>query len=392
MRISGHVTDILGRVALGVLAATLVAFVQPMPPVGGNAAVAPELIRPGVPRPASFADLVQRVSPAVISVSVRLEEDAGGRGAAERRNGRAGGSGFFISADGYAVTNAHVIKPDNTVPLSTKITTAAGDIYDAKVIGLDPLTDLALIKVTGRGDFPFVAFAETPPRVGDWVIAIGSPFGLASTVTTGIVSAADRDIGYGDYNFIQIDAATNHGSSGGPAFDLDGKVVGVNTAIWQTPGDSGGFLGIGFAVPADIARTIVAQLKERGSVTRGWIGVPVQPVTAEVAGRLGLKRATGALVGARRLDASGAIKPDDIVTTFNDQPVQDPRDLARKAGAIAPGASVKLGVLRGSKERIIAVKLRNLADQAQLPNGAASGKPHGKVADAGSRRKRTRSD
>jgi serine protease Do len=392
MRISGCVIDVLGRVSLGIVAASMVAFAHPMLPFGGNAAVTPEAIRSGAPRPASFADLAQKVSPAVISVSVRLEDGPGGRGVAGRRNGRSGGSGFFISADGYAVTNAHVIKPDNTVPLSAEIRTAAGDIYDAKVVGLDPLTDLALIKVTGRGGFPFVAFAETLPRVGDWVIAIGSPFGLDSTVTTGIVSAADRDIGYGDYDFIQIDAPTNPGSSGGPAFDLDGKVVGVNTAIWQTPGDSGGFLGIGFAVPADIARKIVAQLEERGSVTRGWIGVPVQPVTPDVAGRLGLKRATGALVGARRLDASGIIKPDDIITTFNDQPVQDPRDLARKAGAIAPGASVKLGVLRGSEERIIAVKLRNLADQAQLPNGAASGKPRGKVANADPRRNRTRSN
>jgi serine protease Do len=394
MRTSGHIIEVLRRVGLGLVAACVVALAHPMLPGGGNAAVAPpatapQATAPGAPRTPGFADLAQKVSPAVISIAVRVEEGAN----AKRRVGRSSGSGFFISADGYAVTNVHVVKPDRTHPLATRVKTAAGEMYDARVVGMDPLTDLALIKVDGRSDFPFVAFAETPPRVGDWVIAIGSPFGLATTVTTGIISGQGRDIGYGAYDFIQIDAPTNAGSSGGPTFDLDGKVIGVNTAIWQSPGDSGGFIGIGFAVPADTAKAIIAQLKERGAVARGWIGVPVQPVTPQDARRLGFKQPGGVLVvGVRRKDAGGAINADDIITSIDGQAVQDARDLARKTGAMAPGTPVKLGVLRNGQERTITVRLRDLADQAQ-PRGTADNgaKPDRQQADA-ARRKRVRSN
>ena len=179
------------------------------------------------------------------------------------------GSGFFIAADGYAVTNNHVVDKAKAV----EITTDDGKNYDAKVIGTDPRTDLALIKVNGRSDFPFVKLADTAPRIGDWVVAVGNPFGLGGTVTAGIVSARGRDIGSGPYDdYIQIDAPVNKGNSGGPTFDMEGNVIGVNTAIFSP---SGGSVGIAFDIPAETVKTVVAQLKDKGFVRRGWIGVQI---------------------------------------------------------------------------------------------------------------------
>ena len=254
-------------------------------------------------RPVGFADIVEKVKPSVISVRVKM--DAGARitglqgnspfppdsqmdrffrrfGAPETgpndpraprgRNLVTGqGSGFFISADGYAVTNNHVVDKAETVD----VTTDDGKTYSAKVIGVDQRTDVALIKVEGRSDFPFVHFGEGAPRIGDWVLAVGNPFGLGGTVTAGIVSARGRDIGAGPYDdFIQIDAPVNKGNSGGPTFDVDGNVIGVNTAIFSP---SGGSVGIAFAIPAETVKSVVAQLKDKGQVTRGWIGVQIQP-------------------------------------------------------------------------------------------------------------------
>jgi len=254
-----------------------------------------------------FADVVQKVRPAVFSISVKVVEET--RGRTKPRHGVSVGSGFFISPDGYAVTDAHVVRPEHATALSTQIRMLDGEVYDADLIGADQQTDVALIKVKGRIDFPFVSFTDAPPRVGDWVIAIGSPFGLDGTVTTGVVSAEGRDIGYGPYNdFIQIDAPTNQGSSGGPTFDLAGNVIGVNTALWRTPG-AAGFIGIAFAIPADTVKSIIAELKENGAVTRGWLGVEVEPVTPEIAVRSGLGRARGALVGAAKA-ANGALGRD----------------------------------------------------------------------------------
>ena len=167
------------------------------------------------------------------------------------------------------MTNNHVVDKAKAV----EITTDDGKTYDAKVIGTDPRTDLALIKVDGRGDFPFVKLAETTPRIGDWVVAVGNPFGLGGTVTAGIVSASGRDIGSGPYDdYIQIDAPVNKGNSGGPTFDMEGNVIGVNTAIFSP---SGGSVGIAFDIPAETVKTVVAQLKDKGFVSRGWIGVQI---------------------------------------------------------------------------------------------------------------------
>src|SRR6201991_4089226 len=264
-------------------------------------------------QPAGFADLVAKVKPAVISVRVQLDETAnasdlssdqedGFNEAPERMSEPhqiiiGAGSGFFISPDGYAVTNNHVVDHAQSV----QVTTDDGTVYTAKVIGTDKKTDLALIKVDAKKDFTFVKFADTPPRVGDWVVAVGNPFGLGGTVTAGIVSARGRDIGAGPYDdYVQIDAPINKGNSGGPAFDMNGNVIGVNTAIYSP---SGGSVGIGFDIPAETAKMVVAQLKDKGRVTRGWIGVQVQPVTQDIADSLGLKQVRGAIVDEPQPDS-----------------------------------------------------------------------------------------
>src|SRR6188768_4266368 len=271
-------------------------------------------------RSTGFADVVEKVKPAVVSVRVKVDataqmmsmndngeaspmqpgaplekffEQFGGRGMPKgfpqgKRAVTGEGSGFFISADGYAVTNNHVVDKASTVQVATD----DGKTYSAKVIGADPRTDLALIKVEGPS-FPYVKLSEKAPRIGDWVLAVGNPFGLGGTVTAGIVSARGRDIGAGPYDdFIQIDAPVNKGNSGGPTFDVDGNVVGVNTAIFSP---SGGSVGIAFAIPASTVTAVVAQLKDKGAVTRGWLGVQMQPVTKDIADSLGMKTEEGAL-------------------------------------------------------------------------------------------------
>jgi serine protease Do len=334
-------------------------------------------------RPTGFADIVERVKPAVIGVrvkgeavsqrqSMRFDGDVppqleeflrrfGLPGAPEGRGSPRGrgfsmaqGSGFFISADGYAVTNNHVVERGKTIEVQTD----DNKTYSAKVIGTDPKTDLALLKVDGRNDFPFVKLSDKQPRIGDWVIAVGNPFGLGGTVTAGILSARGRDIGAGPYDdFIQIDAPVNKGNSGGPTFDVNGHVIGVNTAIFSP---NGGSIGIGFAIPAETVRSVVAQLKEHGVVTRGWIGVQIQPVTTDVADSLGLKKAEGALVAEAQSDSPAAkagIVSGDVITAVNGESVKDARDLAKKVGALSPGATAKLGVLSKGKDKTVAVTL-----------------------------------
>jgi serine protease Do len=357
-------------------------------------------------RPVGFADIVERVKPAVISVRVRVEAprvsmqqnqpfqpgspmdrffrrfgegeefgmtpDGQGRGATPPggrpvpqppgRNVTGQGSGFFISADGYAVTNNHVVDRANNV----QVTADDGRTYTARVIGTDPRTDLALIKVDGRSDFPYVSLADGPPRIGDWVLAIGNPFGLGGTVTAGIVSSTGRDIGSGPYDdFIQIDAPVNRGNSGGPTFDVNGHVIGVNTAIFSP---SGGNVGIAFAIPASTVKSVVAQLRDRGSVTRGWIGVQIQPVTAEIAESLNLNTTQGALVAEPQAGSpavTAGIRAGDIITKVNGNPVRDARELARTIGAMPPNTSVRLTVLRGGSEQDITLTLGELPNQRE---------------------------
>ncbi len=269
------------------------------------------------------------------------------------------GSGFFISADGFAVTNNHVVDGADKV----EVTTDDGKVYKAKVIGTDARTDIALIKVEGGSNFPFAKLSEGKPRIGDWVLAVGNPFGLGGTVTAGIVSASGRDIGNGPYDdFIQIDAPVNKGNSGGPAFNTNGEVIGVNTAIYSP---SGGSVGIAFSIPAPTVKSVVAQLKDKGSVSRGWIGVQIQPVTADIADSLGLKKAEGALVAEPQANgpaAKAGIESGDVITAVNGETVKDARELARTIGGLAPGNAVKLNVLHKGQDKVINLTL------GQLPN------------------------
>lgn len=362
-----------------------------------------------VARPTGFADIVEKVKPAVISVRVKVDRgpqlssddgdfgnlppglerffrrfgeqapnqpgQPGQRGQRGPRNFSTGqGSGFFISADGYAVTNNHVVDKAESV----EITTDDGKIYTAKVIGTDPRTDLALIKVDGESNFPFAKLAEGSPRIGDWVLAVGNPFGLGGTVTAGIVSARGRDIGAGPYDdFIQIDAPVNKGNSGGPTFDVDGHVVGVNTAIFSP---SGGSVGIAFAIPASTVNTVVAQLKDKGSVTRGWIGVQIQPVTKDIADSLGLKKAEGALVAEPQANgpaAKAGIEAGDVIVSVDGAPVRNARELSRMIGGMAPKASVKIGLLRKGTEKTVTLTLGELPNQRE-----ASAAPAGEDREA----------
>jgi serine protease Do len=345
-----------------------------------------------VEKPVGFADIVERVKPSVISVKVNInqkvaKDDSGDnddspfqpgspmerffrrfggpdglppglRGLPRGRGAVTGqGSGFFISTDGYAVTNNHVVDGADKV----EVTTDDGKVYKAKVIGTDARTDLALIKVEGGSNFPFAKLSDGKPRIGDWVLAVGNPFGLGGTVTAGIVSASGRDIGNGPYDdFIQIDAPVNKGNSGGPAFNTEGEVMGVNTAIYSP---SGGSVGIAFSIPASTVKNIVAQLKDRGSVSRGWIGVQIQPVTPDIADSLGLKKAEGALVAEPQANgpaAKAGIESGDVITAVNGETVKDARELARTIGGIAPGNSVKLNVLHKGQDKVVNLTLGQL--------------------------------
>jgi serine protease Do len=349
-----------------------------------------------VAQPIGFADIVERVKPSVISVKVNISQKLAKNDSTENnddspfqpgspmerffrrfggqdglppglrgapRGGRGvvtgQGSGFFISADGYAVTNNHVVDGADKV----EVTTDDGKTFTAKVIGTDARTDVALIKVEGGSNFPFAKLSDGKPRIGDWVLAVGNPFGLGGTVTAGIVSASGRDIGNGPYDdFIQIDAPVNKGNSGGPAFNTEGEVMGVNTAIYSP---SGGSVGIAFSIPASTVKNVIAQLKDKGSVSRGWIGVQIQPVTSDIADSLGLKKAEGALVAEPQANgpaAKAGIESGDVITAVNGETVKDARELARTIGSLAPGNAVKLNVLHKGQDKVINLTL------GQLPN------------------------
>lgn len=377
--------------ALGGIVAGETAFIF------GNTAQAQNLSEPQSQPAFSFADMVQRVQPAVVSIRVKTDETVAQRGGdndglppgltpdspfydffkrfgmpgmpgnrnggPQHRYGMAQGSGFFISADGYVVTNNHVVENATEV----KVVTDNGTEHTAKVIGTDPKTDLALVKVTDGKDFPHVSFAANETRVGDWVVAVGNPFGLGGTVTAGIISARGRDIGAGPYDdFLQIDAPINKGNSGGPAFNAGGEVVGVNTAIYSP---SGGSVGIGFAIPARTAQQVVASLMENGKVVRGWLGVQIQPVTEEIASSIGLDKARGAMVTEPQDNSPAAkagIKSGDTILSVNGQDVEDAKDLARKIAAYPPKTTVDVSLWRDGKEKDVKV------DLGELPNEQAA--------------------
>jgi serine protease Do len=281
------------------------------------------------------------------------------------------GSGFVISADGYVVTNNHVVDRASKIQVSFD----KDNKYEAELVGTDQRTDIALLKIKDASKpFTFVKFSDKTPRIGDWVLAIGNPFGLGGSVTAGIVSAQGRDIGSGPYDYMQIDAAVNRGNSGGPTFNLEGEVVGINTAIYSP---SGGNVGIAFAIPARTVSDVIAQLKNSGSVSRGWLGVKIQNVDEDTAASLGLSEPKGALiteVTSAGPAAEAGLKNGDAILSVNGTKVADSRDLARQIAGFAPNARVDVRILRGQKEQTVAVKLGKFPSGKELAK-VETGKP-----------------
>lgn len=307
-----------------------------------------------------YADLIEQFSPAVVVVEVKATATpADAQDARPNVPDRHGiGSGFIISSDGLIVTNNHVVEGATSVTIKV----ADGSEHEATVIGTDPLKDIALLDIEGI-DLPIVSFGSSEEmRVGDEVIAMGNPFGLGGTVTTGIVSAKDRDIQSGPFDsFIQTDAAINRGNSGGPLFNDQGEVIGVNTAIFSPNGASA---GIGFAVPSDLVSTVVADLEDDGQINRGWLGIQIKPVSDEVASVLGLEPGKGTMID-KVLDGTPAqkagLKSGDIVLSFDGTEVGEARDLTRAVAGTAPKTVSKVEVMRKGERLMLDVTLVNRA-------------------------------
>ncbi|WP_339738992.1 Do family serine endopeptidase [uncultured Maricaulis sp.] len=381
----------LGGVSVLVLAALAAGSLlnQSIAPAHAMQAISEPNFAAAIPTgaPMSFADLIEHVSPAVVTIQASstpeevaagvdlenmppqmrewLERQFGGRAAPQPSQPRQSlGSGFFISADGYLVTNNHVVDGATEITIGT----AGGETYPARVIGLDPQTDLALLKVDEEIEFPFVTLEDEPHyRVGDWVVAVGNPFGLGGTATAGIISATGREIGNSNYNdFLQIDAPINRGNSGGPTFSLDGKVVGVNSQIFSP---TGGSVGIGFAIPSDVAARVVTALRENGHVSRGWLGVGIQNVTEDIASAMGLEASTGAIISSvvagGPADQAG-FEREDVVLEVNDNSVENSRDLTRRIGEFSSGTEVRFRILRDGRERTLRVELGERPDDTTL--------------------------
>lgn len=329
-----------------------------------------------------YADLVEAVSPAVVFIEVTAKAENANinlpqnmpealrkqfedmmPGADETPIPRQGlGSGFIISRDGQIVTNHHVVEGAETV----NVKLADGRSFEATVVGSDPMTDIALLKIEADVSLPFVDFGTSRTlRVGDEVVAVGNPFGLGGTVTSGIVSALSRDIHSGPLDdYIQTDAAINRGNSGGPLFNNNGEVIGVNTAI-ISPG--GGSVGIGFAVPSDLVQTVVADLADDGQIARGWLGVNIRPMTDEVANVLGYDAPKGAVIEAVSNDSPAAIaglKKGDIILSFNGADITDLRDLTRAVATTTPDTAAKVVVLRRGSEQTLDVIVGALKPKA----------------------------
>ena len=330
-----------------------------------------------------FADLVQKVSPAVVTISSTMREAAddtqpspfpsgspqaqefgqffGAPDQAPSQTVKALGSGFILDSKGHVVTNDHVVKNATDI----QVTLTDGRTLPAKVVGVDPKTDLAVLQIKSDTPLPHLALGDSAAaRVGDWVVAVGNPFGLGGTVTAGILSARGREIGESPYDdFLQIDAPINRGNSGGPLFAQDGTVIGVNTAIYSP---SGGSVGIGFAIPSSVVKQVVGQLEAHGHVERGWLGVEAQAVSPAMAKALHLPNATGALVAEVQKDspaASAGMQPGDVITRIGTAAVQDPRALARMVATLHAGADQEMTVQRDGASKTLSVAVAAQPDQ-----------------------------
>lgn len=343
--------------------------------VAQNESTVMDRVVPRAGAPESFADLTEQVQPAVVNIATKqriqvttnnpfagtplgelFNRRRGGSNQPQTREAQSLGSGFIISADGFVVTNNHVVAPDNRATLEEiTVTMPDGTEYEAELVGADAQSDLAVLKITSDKAFPFVKFGDSrQTRVGEWVVAIGNPFGLGGTVTSGIVSAVYRNTNQGGAydRYIQTDASINRGNSGGPLFDMQGNVIGINNAIFSP---SGGSVGIGFAIPADIAAPIVEQLKEGRSIERGFLGVGLEPMTDDLADSLGVTRNRGELIQSVQDDSAAAkagLKPGDIVTKINGKDVTPDQTVSFLVANLQPGTRVPIEVLRNGRERI----------------------------------------
>ncbi len=340
--------------------------------------------------PASFAALAEKVTPAVVNISTEREVAGSGatprglpfdfpegspfeeffrrfegrRGQVPERMATALGSGFIVDPSGYVVTNNHVV--DSATNIEVTLTT--GQSFPAKLLGADRKTDLALLKIDSPDPLPAVSFGNSDAvKVGDWVMAVGNPFGLGGTVTAGIVSAGGRDLHAGPFDdFLQIDASINQGNSGGPTFSMAGEVIGVNTAI-ASP--NGGSVGIGFAIPSNMAKTVIAELRQHGAVERGWLGVQIQPVTPEIAAAVGLKEPKGAIVSQVLPDSPAAkagLKQGDIILGFGGSAIGEMRDLPRLVAATDVGEDVNVDIWRDREEQSVSVEIAKLDDSDEV--------------------------
>ena len=378
---------LLAGTALAGFAAGHAGLADPAP----SGAIVPTGVRHPIP---DFVALVAQVKPAVVSVTVKLAAtqvgDDGEGGMPPGFFGRPGlrgmpglqgrphegmearGSGFIVDANGTIVTNNHVVKDAQSVT----VTLDDGTELRAKVIGRDAGTDLAVLRVSAGHKLPFINLGESNDvRPGQWVVAMGNPFGLGGTVTAGIVSAEGRDIGSGPYDsFIQIDAPINQGNSGGPLFTQDGKVVGVNTAILSP---SGGSVGIGFAIPADTVRSIVAELEKSGHVTRGYLGVGAQAVNATMSNALHLSGPSGALVASVESNSPAAragLQPGDVIESVDGKKVANPRELAVDVADVKPGSTATLGILRNGEGQHVSVTLTALPSDEEEASAGDQGR------------------
>ncbi|MGM0561730.1 MAG: DegQ family serine endoprotease [Pseudomonadota bacterium] len=358
--------------------------------------------------PDSFADLAEEVSPAVVNISSTRapDEDRGPRSRDslpfdlppgspfedffrqfeehfkgmrpqqyQNRPATSLGSGFIIDSEGFVVTNNHVIDKADDI----RVKLSDGRDLEAEVIGRDSKTDLALLKISSDDELPTVTMGDSDEvRVGDWVMAVGNPFGLGGSVTAGIISARSRDINAGPYDdFLQTDAAINRGNSGGPMFNMDGEVIGISTAIFSP---SGGSVGIGFAIPSNLASDVITQLRDKGEVERGWLGVRIQQVTPELAEGLGLDEEKGALVASVEPDGpadQAGIRAGDVILEFAGEDVERMRDLPRIVAAVSAGEDVEIVVWRNGEEETLNATIAEQTEESMAAFGGSRSQPEG---------------